>query len=108
MLDVEGVGVGRLGDDLHVLRLVNGHGGQGAQPLRHCPHEIPGAHGGTGRDLVQLAARFLGGGAEPLQIVAVRGQQVGLVGGHDHGAVAEVDAVVFQLTPYLIHNTFVL
>ena len=97
MLDVEGVGVGRLGDDLHVLRLVNGHGGQGAQPLRHRPHEIPGAHGSACGNFVQFAARFFGGGAEPLQIVAVRGQQVGLVGGHDHGAVAEVDAVVFQL-----------
>ena len=98
MLNVEGVGVGRLGDDLHVLRLVNGHGGQGAQPLRHRPYEIPGAHGSASGNFVQFAARFFGGGAEPLQIVAVRGQQVGLVGSHDHGAVAEIDAVVFQLS----------
>ena len=97
MLNVEGVGVGRLGDDLHVLRLVNGHGGQGEQPLGHRPHEIPGAHGGACGNFVQLTARFPGGGAEPFQIVAVRGQQVGLVGGHDHGAVAEINAVVFQL-----------
>ena len=107
VLHLEGAGVVGGLDDLHILRLVDGHRRQGPQLLRHHPHEIPGALGGSGADFIQLASGFLCRRTQPLQIVAFRHQQVALVGRHDHGPVAQIHAVVAQLSangPEVLHR----
>ena len=97
MLDGKLLGISGLGLLLHIFRLIDRHRGQGAQLFSHHPHEIPGALGGTGGDLIQLAARSLHASPEALEVVAVRGQQIDLIGSHDHGPVAQVHAVIGQL-----------
>ena len=97
MLDLQGVGIAGLDDRLHILGLVDGDRGQGPQMLGDDTHQVPGALGGAGGDLVQLDAQVVAAAAQPLQVVGLRHQQVGLVGGHDHGTVAQIHAVIMEL-----------
>ncbi len=97
MLDDQILGVSGLHHGSHILRLVDGHRGQGPQLLCHDAHQAPGALSGAGGNLVQLAAGFFHMSPQPLQIIGLRIHDVGLVSGHNHGPVTEIDAVVLQL-----------
>ena len=98
MLDVELLGIHGGFDQFHIFRFIDGHGGQILQSLGHHTHQLPGALGRTGRDLIEFATGSLYVLPQTLQIVGLGIQQIDLVGGYDHGTVGKVYRIVFQLS----------